>query len=141
TTGKGAAGKFSFFGMGGLSHINFIGSQVDSTDFYGQSDQDANDKSNFSLFGIRHTLDLDNRTYLRTVVSYAHTLDRYDEYRYPDPVPPYKDRWLHYSSDNTTSTLRWSSYINEKLNSRWSYRVGVTGEGLGLDILVLDKTA
>jgi hypothetical protein len=126
--------------MGGLSHIDFTGSKLDSTDFYAQTDQDANDKSNFSFFGVRHTLDIGDRTYLRTVVSYAHTLDQYDQYQYPDPVPPYKDRWLQYHSDNTTSSFRFSSYLNEELNSRFSYRLGVTGEELGLKTLRLDKT-
>lgn len=140
TTGKSKAGKFSFFGMGGWSHINFIGSQLDSTDLFAQTDQDAYDTSNFSFFGIRHTLDINSRTYIRTVVSYAHTLDRYDQYQYPDPVPPYKDRWLQFHSYNTTSTLRFSSYVNEKVNSRLSYRVGLTGEDLGMNIHVLDKT-
>jgi len=141
TTGKGAAGKFSFFGMGGWSHIDLLGSKVDSNDFYGQADQDGYDKSNFSIFGVRHTLDLGPRTYLRTVVSYAHTIDTYDEYRYPDPVPPYENRWLHYSSRNITNTFRFSTYLNSKINSRWSYRIGATGESLGLNVRILDKTA
>src|SRR5258708_6913566 len=140
TTGKSKLGSFSFFGMGGLSHIDFIGSKLDSTDFYAQTDQDAYDKSNFSFFGVRHPLDIGNRAYLRTIVSYAHTLDQYDQYQYADPVPPYKDRWLQYHSDNTTSSFRFSSYLNEKLNSRFSYRVGFTGEDLGLKVQVLDKT-
>jgi hypothetical protein len=141
TTGKSAAGKFSFFGMGGWSHIDLLGSKVDSNDFYGQKDQDAYDKSNFSIFGVKHTLDLGARTYLRTVISYAHTIDAYDEYRYPDPVPPYANRWLHYSTKNITNTFRFSTYLNSKINSRWSYRIGASGESLGLDVRTLDKTA
>jgi Carboxypeptidase regulatory-like domain len=140
TTGKGRLGKFSFFGMGGISHINLIGSQLDTTDFYAQTDQDAYDKSNFSYFGIQHTLDLGSRSYLRTVVSYAHTLTDYEQYQYPDPVPPYKNRWLEVQSRSTTSSVRWSSYFNEKINSRLSYRIGFTGEDLGLKSQVLDKT-
>ena len=141
TTGKGATGKWSFFGMGGLSHISLIGNKVDSTDFYGRADEDSYDKSNFSYFGVKNTLDIDNRTYLRTVVTYAHTLDNYDQYRYPDPVPPYKDRWENYTSHNRTSSFRFSSYFNRKVDSRFSYRIGASGEALGLNIRVLDKTA
>jgi hypothetical protein len=125
--------------MGGWSHIKFNGSDLDSTDLYAQTDQDSYDKSNFSLFGIKHTIDINNRTYLRTVVSYAHTIDQYDQWQYPHPVPPYKDRWLQLHSDNSTSTFRFSTYLNEKLNSRLSYRAGVTGEGLGLNMMVLNR--
>jgi len=141
TTGGSKAGKFSFFGMGGLSNINFRGKDVDSTDFYAQSDQDAYDKSNFYFLGIRHHLELDSRTYLQTVASFANTLDKYDQYRYPDPVPPYANRWLQYTSSNETNTVRLSSYLNQKLSSRFSWRVGFTGEDMGLDLRVLDKTA
>jgi hypothetical protein len=141
TTGKGTTGRWSFFGMGGLSHIALIGSKVDSTDFYGQADEDSYDKSNFSYFGVKNTLDIDSRTYLRTVVTYAHTLDNYDQYRYPDPVPPYKDRWENYTSHNRTNSFRFSSYLNRKVNSRFSYRIGASGEALGLNIQVFDKTA
>jgi hypothetical protein len=141
TTGKGSLGRFSFFGMGGLSHISLLGKNTDSTDFYGQADEDSYDKSNFSYFGVRHTLDLDNRTYLRTVVTYAHTLDNYDQYRYPDPVPPYHDRWMNFTNHTSTSTVRFASYLNQKLDSRFSYRAGISGESLGLRIHVLDKTA
>ena len=141
TTGNGSLGKFSFFGMGGLSHIALLGSKVDSTDFYGQADEDSYDKSNFSYFGIKNTLDIDSRTYLRTVVTYTNTIDHYDQYRYPDPVPPYANRWLNYSSDNETNSLRFSSYLNRKVNSRLSYRIGAAGEDLGLKIHVYNKTA
>jgi hypothetical protein len=139
TTGNGKLGKFSFFGMGGISHIDEIGSQLDTTDLYAQTDQDAYDKSNFSYFGIQHTLDLGSQSYLRTVVSYAHTLTDYSQYQYPDPVPPYKNRWLQVESNTTTSTIRWSTYYNQKLSARLSYRIGASGEDLGLKSLVLSN--
>ena len=141
TTGRGATGRWSFFGMGGLSNIALLGSKVDSTDFYGQPDEDSYDKSNFTYVGIKNTLDLDSRTYLRTVVTYAHSIDKYDQYRYPDPVPPYENRWLNYTSDNRTSSLRFSSYLNRKVSSRFSYRFGASGEDLGLNIHVYSKVA
>jgi hypothetical protein len=140
TTGNGKFGKFSFFGMGGLSHVDLIGSKLDTTDFYAQTDQDAYDKSNFSMFGIQHNLDIGSRSYLRTVVSYAHTLTNYEQYQYPDPVPPYENRWLQYQSNTTTNSFRFSTYFNEKLSSRLSYRIGIKGEVLGTQIRVLDKS-
>ena len=140
TTGKGKLGKFSFFGMGGISHIDQIGAKLDTTDFYAQTDQDGYTKSNFSYFGVQHNIDLGTHSYLRTVVSYAHTLSYYDQYQYPHPVPPYQNRWLQYEAHNISNSLRFSTYFNEKLNSRLSYRIGVKGEDLGLNSLILDKT-
>ena len=140
TSGKGKIGKFSIFGMGGLSHINQIGSKLDTTDFYANRSQDGYDKSNFSMFGIQHQLDLGTNSYLRTVVSYAHTLGEYTQYQYPHPVPPYENCWLQYQSSSSTNTIRFSTYYNEKVNARVSYRIGIKGEGLGLNSLVINKT-
>jgi len=140
TTGPSRLGKFSFFGMGGLSHIALLGSEIDSTDLFAQSDQDGYEKSNFSIFGVKHQVDLGSRAYLRTAVSYARTVDVYDQYQYPDPVPPYQNRWWQYHSGDTTNSFRFSSFYNEKVNSRLSYRVGITAEDLGFKTLVLDKT-
>jgi hypothetical protein len=140
TTAKGKFGRLSFFGMGGFSHISLIGSQLDSTDFYAQTDQDAYLKTNFSFFGVEHNIDLSSKSYLRTVISYAHTLSSYDQYQYPHPAPPYKDRWLEYQSNNNTNSLRISSYFNEKLNSHFSWRAGMTTELLGLNTFITSKT-
>ena len=140
TTSKGKLGKFSFFGMGGISKIDQIGANTDSTDLYAQADQDGYNKDNFSFFGIQHNLDLGSRSYLRTVVSYSHVLSDYDQYQYPHPVPPYKNRWLQYQSHSTMDSYRFSTFFNEKINSQFSYRIGVKGEDLGLQSLILDKT-
>jgi hypothetical protein len=139
TTAKGKFGRLSFFGMGGWSHIALIGSKLDSSDFYAQTDQDAYLKSNFSFFGIEHNIDLSRKSYLRTIISYAHTISDYDQYQYPHPVPPYQDRWLEYQSNNTTNSLRISSYFNEKLDNHFSYRAGMTTELLGLNTLIISK--
>ena len=139
TSANSKAGKLSFFGMGGFSHIDFIGKDVDSTDFYAQSDQDGYNKSNFYYLGIKHNLDLGPRTYLRTVVSFAHTINEYDQYRYPHPVPPYANRWMNFTSSNQTNSARFSTFLNQKVSSRFSYRTGITGESLGLDLKILDK--
>src|SRR5262249_19885754 len=79
-------------------------------------------------------------SYLRTVISYAHTVSRYDQYQYPDPVPPYENSWLQYQSNNTSNSIRITSYFNEKLNAHFSYRAGVTGERLGLNDFIISKT-
>ena len=140
TTGSGKLGKFSFYGYGGLSNIAFIGSQLDSTDFYAQSNQDAYDKSNFYALGILHKIDLGKSSYLKSAISFANTLSNYDQYQYPQLAPPYQNRWLQLSNHEQTNTLRFSSFLNQKVNNQFSFRLGLTGEILGITSLYLDKT-
>lgn len=137
--GKSKAGKFSLFGMGGISSIDFIGKDIDTTDFYSRKDQDGYVKSNFYLFGAKHTLDIGKKSYWRTVVSYSNTKTEYDNYQYQTPVPPYTKRWLITEVDDKQNVLRFSTFINTKNSAKFSWRAGLTGENFGLKTLVKDR--
>jgi hypothetical protein len=92
--GKSKLGKFSLFGMGGISSIDFIGKDIDTTDFYSRKDQDTYVKNNLYLFGAKHTLDIGTKSFLRTTVSYSNVTSEFESYQYRLPVPPYENRWL-----------------------------------------------
>ncbi|HZH66140.1 MAG TPA: TonB-dependent receptor, partial [Flavisolibacter sp.] len=137
--GKSKAGRFSLFGMGGISSIDFIGAEIDTTDFYSRKDQDAYSKNNFYLFGAKHTIDIGKKSYWRTVVSYSNTKTQFDNYQYPLPIPPYKNRWLITDVDDRQNVLRFSSFINVKSSVKFSWRAGITGENFGLKTTVRDR--
>jgi len=137
--GKSKLGKFSLFGMGGISSIDFIGQDIDTTDFYSRKDQDTYVNSNFFLVGAKHTLDLGKKSYWRTVVSYSNTSTEFDNYQYPLPVPPYKNRWHITDVDDKQNVLRFSSFINSKTSAQFSWRAGITGERFGLQTTVRDR--
>ena len=137
--GKSKAGRFSLFGMGGISSIDFIGAEIDTTDFYSRKDQDAYSKNNFYLFGAKHTIDIGKKSYWRTVVSYSNTKTQFDNYQYPLPIPPYKNRWLITDVDDRQNVLRFSSFINAKSSVKFSWRAGITGENFGLKTTVRDR--
>ncbi|MEI6947736.1 TonB-dependent receptor [Paraflavisolibacter sp. H34] len=136
---KGGWGKWNLYGMGGFSTVNFIGSELDSTDFYSRPDQDAYNRNNFSVFGAKHILDISGKAYVKTVASYSQENSRYNAYQYPLPVPPYHDRWEMITADNSTRTLRLASYINSKESARLSWRAGGTAERYGLASTVRDR--
>ncbi len=135
---KGKAGKLNLFGMGGISKIDFLGKDIDTTDFYSQKDQDANNNNNLLVFGAKHTIDVGNKSYLRSVVSYASTKSNYDQYQYPLPLN-YTNSWLVIQSLNKTSTLRFSSYLNTKFNAKFSWRNGVLVEAFNTTSNVLSR--
>ncbi len=136
---KGKAGKFNFYGMGGLSSINFIGKDIDSTDFYARKDQDSKAESNFSLFGVKHTIDIGKKSYLRTSVSYSTFKNNFYVDQYPLPFVDYKNSYLLTSSENNQNTVRVGSYFNSKTSARFSWRMGFTAEGMNIKTYVIDR--
>lgn len=59
------AGKFSIFGVGGLSYIEFLDSKKDSTakDFYSTSGTDTYFGSNMGMVGFQHVYSFSTNTY------------------------------------------------------------------------------
>lgn len=133
------AGKFALYGMGGTSSIDFIGEKIDTTDFYSRKDQDTYLQSDLYSFGAKHIIDIGKNSYLRTVISYSHVTTEFQNYQYPLPVPPYANRWLITRVDDTQEVLRFSTLINTKASTNFSWRLGVTGENFGLNSEVDDR--
>lgn len=136
---KTKAGKLSLFGMGGISNIDFIGKDIDSTDFYSRSDQDTYVKSNFSLYGAKHTIDVGKQAFIRTVVSYSRSRTDFNNYQYQLPVPPYANRWLITDVNDEQEILRFNSIINSKTSARFSWRAGITGERFQIHSVANDR--
>lgn len=136
---KGKAGAFSFYGMGGISNIDFIGKDIDTTDFFSRKDQDGYNQGNFSVFGAKHTIDIGKKSYLRTAVAYSSTKNDFDSYQYPLPFVDYTNRYLITNSKNQQNNLRFSSYLNTKQNAKLSWRLGITGEQYNLTTKVTDR--
>ncbi len=122
-------GKFSIFGIGGMSNIDFIGSKIDSTDFYANRRQDAFANSKFGVLGIRHNVILNPNTYVRTVVSGSYSGNTYNEYK--DKDNELKRHQLDVNDQQTT--YRVSSFINKKFNAKWTTRTGILYQNLGLN--------
>lgn len=135
---KGKAGKLNLFGMGGVSNIDFLGKESDSTDFYARQDQDGYSTNNFLVFGAKHTIDVSNKSFVRTVVSYASQQSNYDQYQYALPLT-YTNRWSTFVYRTKATAFRFSSFINTKFNSKLSIRNGVLVEAFNNTNKVLSR--
>jgi hypothetical protein len=123
-------GKFSLFGLGGISNIEFIGADLDSTDLFADKDEDTYFKSRIGIVGLKHTIDVGRNAYIRSVLSYSYTSNRGDIYKYYDSLP---NRQYITKQDTKNTGLRFSTYINSKLSTRFSIRGGFLAEQNGLD--------
>ena len=82
--GKGKLGNFSIFGIFGNSNIDLIGDDVElsSDDLFATRDEDAFVTSNFGVIGLKHTIDIGSKSYLKTVISGSTSANTYEEDRY-----------------------------------------------------------
>lgn len=120
--GNTRAGKFSLFGIGGLSSINFLAKDLDTTDLFANPNQNAFNTSKFGVVGLKHNLLLNDHAYLRTVVSASHSGTTYhtEDIMQTENGKPYQ---LLDVKDGLT-TYRFSTFYNNKINRNLTLRTG-----------------
>ncbi len=117
-------GKFSFFGIGGMSDINFIGKDLSDEDFYGERDENSYITSKLGIIGINHRLLLGESTYVRTTLSASTSQNTYDE----DFILEDETAFRHVELEDINDRYSISSYLNKKFNAKTTLRVGFLGE-------------
>ncbi len=112
------AGKFSVWGIGGLSYVNLLLSeQSKGNNLYGYSGLNTSFRSNVGAMGVSHTYLLSGTSYIKTNIGASGqynliTADRVDTTVHPASVrPEYR---------NTSYTVKYSGNFtyNKKFNSR-----------------------
>jgi hypothetical protein len=116
---KTKAGKFSFWGVGGMSYIALLEKdKVKGKDLYGYSARDTYFRSNVGASGISHTILFKNNSYLRTNIGisgqYNNIIaDRIDtSFATPDHKKP------EYRSTTQTIIYSFNTIYNKKIDSR-----------------------
>jgi hypothetical protein len=137
--GKSKLGNFSLFGILGNSNIEFLGKDIDETDLFASKDEDAEAKSNFSAFGLKHTIDLGKKSYLKTTIGSSSAQSTYESYRYFDYKTPLENRLKFTDVDNTESRVTFSTLINSKISNKFTLRTGFLYESFNLDASITDR--
>jgi hypothetical protein len=127
--GQTKLGKFSLFGIGATSDIDFIGAKLDENDFFANKNEDSHADSKLGIIGLRHNIILDNNTFVRTVVSATHGGNNYYINRDKDGVI----KKHVFDVQDWTTDYRVSSFINKKFDKKWSMRSGILVQSLGLN--------
>lgn len=121
---KSKLGNISFFGIGGLSDIDFLGNELEDGDFYAETDQDSYVTSRVGIIGMNHRLLLSETAYLRTTISASTSANTYKEDRLIENESPYPQVDL----DDGINRYAINSFFNKKYNARHTLRVGFLGE-------------
>lgn len=132
---NGKAGKFSLFGIGATSDIDFLGNEIDETDLFANPDEDAFVVSKMGIMGLKHNIILDSKTYIRTVVSASTSRNNFDQDNYLESGEKFRATEVEDINDRYSI----SSYINKKFNAKLNLRTGILVEYFRLSTSVDDR--
>ncbi len=129
------AGKFSIFGIGGTSNIDFLGSEIDETDLFANPNVDAYADSQLGILGVRHNIIVGEEAYVRTVASVSTAGSTFNQDNYPESGEKLRVTEV----DDRTNTLAFSSFYNKKYSARFTMRTGVLAQYYNLQTQVDDR--
>ncbi|HNM24068.1 MAG TPA: TonB-dependent receptor, partial [Saprospiraceae bacterium] len=128
--GQSRFGRFSLFGLGGLSDIDFLGKDITEDDLWAEPNEDAYSTSKLGIAGLKHNLLIGDNTYVRTIISGSYAGTTYDVNRDQDN----ETRKHVVTFDDATTDLRVSSFVNHKFSARSTLRAGVLYQQFNLDV-------
>ena len=118
-------GKFSLFGMGGTSSIDFIESTRDTTEdsdnFFAGEDQDVSFVTRTGVVGLNHTFLINNTTYTKASLSMSGSLNRTVA---DSIIPDIRSTVPFYRQDFERLKFIGSFSLNKKLSTRHHVKVG-----------------
>lgn len=134
-TGNSKIGKFTFFGIGALSSIDFLHTQIDSADLFADPSKDSYFTSQMGVAGIKHTIRVNDKAYFVTVLggSYAGSNYLQDSLSVTDEAA----RTVENKTQRLNFTLNTS--FNVKLNARQFLKAGIIAEQLNIDLYYRDR--
>ena len=137
--GKTSIGRFTLFGIGGNSDIDFLGSEIDSTDLFAAEDEDLFVEGTFGVIGLKHNLIIGQNSYWRTVIGGSTRTNGIKLDRYFDLGTDHERKLRISDIDNTENRLSLSSYFNTKISSKFTLRTGVLYEQTSMDAFFRDR--
>lgn len=130
-SGYGKLGRFTLFGLGGKSKIEFKHDKTDSTDLFADPTKDSYFTSDIGVVGVKHFLRLGERAYMNTVIgsSYAASEFNLDTISRSDlnvvRVLENKTTRIHYTANTS---------FNSKINSKLFVKIGGIAEVMNLNL-------
>jgi len=129
-------GKITIFGLGGISDINFLYSERDTTEedenVYAYENRDVLSKSKMGIVGISHTYIMNSTTYSKLIMG-ASTMINENVVDSVSTVTNIPEPYVR--MDLTDSRIFGNFYINKKINSHHNFRIGVNMKRIGMNLI------
>lgn len=123
------AGKFSLWGIGGLSYVALLDSdKKPGQDLYGYSALDTYFRANVGAGGMSHTLLFKNNSYLKTNLGVSGSYNNIAADRIDTAFKTPKNLKPQYRQTSQTIRYAFNSTFNKKFNSRNFVNIGIYAE-------------
>lgn len=137
--GKSTSGIFSVYGIGGLSNIAFLGKDAEETDLFSAKDANQKLRSNFGVLGVSHKIFINKKTFIKTNIATASSINKYDEERIYNLGTLSELTKQFTASNNSENRITFSTYVNTKINKRITFKSGVLYESFKIDFSLNDR--
>jgi hypothetical protein len=129
--GQTKIGRFTLFGLGGISKIDFKHDKIDSSDLFADPTKDSYFTSNIGLIGLKHFIRVNSKSYINTVIGTTYAASIYKE----DTISV-NDKKAANVLDNQVIQKRYilNTSFNSKINARLFFKAGIIGELINLDL-------
>ncbi len=136
TGGNTKFGRFTLFGLGGKSKIDFIHNKIDSTDLFADPTRDAYFTSDLALVGLKHFIKVGEKSYFNTVIGSTYAGSNYNE----DSIAK-QDAKTTRILENKTTRIHYSinTSFNSKISSKLFVKVGAIGEVMNLNLFYRNR--
>jgi hypothetical protein len=129
--GYTSVGKFTLFGLGGTSRIDFLHNKIDSTDLFADPTSDSYFKSDLGLVGLKHFIRVGEKSYVSTVIGATYAASSYNQ----DTISK-TDSGPYRVIENKTTRINYTlnSSFNSKISSKLFVKAGFIAEIMDLNL-------
>lgn len=128
-------GRFTLFGLGGISHIDFLHDKIDSTDIFSNPKEDAYSRSKIGVVGLKHFIRINKNAYWNTVLGITYSENGYDLDTIREGSVPF--RILNSRDSETRYAI--NSFVDDKINSHLAVKAGVQCDLMHLNLRMKNR--
>ena len=130
--GETKAGRFTLFGLGAKSRIEFLHDKIDTNDLFANPSKDSYFTSDIGLVGVKHFIKVNKKSYFNTVLGATYNGSNFLE----DDISEQDNKTATRSIENKTSQIHYSlnTSFNSKISPRLFIKVGAIAEIIQLNL-------
>ncbi len=130
-SGYSKLGRFTLFGVGGKSNIDFKHDKIDATDLFSDPSRDSYFTSDLGLLGLKHFIRVGEKSYFNTIIGGTYAASNFEQ----DTIRK-SDEAITRVIENKTNRVTYSinTSFNTKINSRLFFKIGVIEELMNLNL-------
>lgn len=135
-SGYGKIGRFTLFGLGGKSKIEFKHDKTDSTDLFADPTKDSYFTSDIGVVGLKHFIRVGNKSYFNTVLGSSYAASEFNL----DTIAKF-DKNTTRVLENKTTRIHYTinSSFNSKINSKLFIKIGAIAEIMNLNLFYRNR--